>query len=135
MAKTGDGPWTMGRMVNVRRGERLDAKQTQHRPKGARSGKQYRTSDRPDGLRSDWGTAKRRPSQERARAKRRIRREMERREAAIAPPLKNKPMKPKGGLIATDYAETIHAGMGHDTKAHAQLHAKRASGIRMEGCK
>ncbi|MEU5878145.1 hypothetical protein [Spirillospora sp. NPDC047279] len=119
-------------MVNLRRGERLRSKDSQHRTKGAHIKKPYRTSDRPNGLGLE-NRFEALPGNSRDRRK--LRRALERQEQArngleanTAPALKDKAPGRQAGM-GTDFTEVLHTAMGHDTKAHEEFHAKRGSGI------
>ncbi|WP_433332459.1 hypothetical protein [Spirillospora sp. CA-294931] len=125
-------------MVNLRRGERLSSKDVQHRTKGAHVKKTYRTSGRPDGLGLE-NRFEALPGSSRDRRK--LRRALERQEKArnglevtTAPALKDKAAGRMPGM-GTDFTEILHTAMGRHTKAHADFHAKRGSGIPLGGCK
>ncbi|MEU9871061.1 hypothetical protein AB0C87_24740 [Actinomadura sp. NPDC048021] len=141
MAKTADGPWNLPRMVNVRRGERLNPNDAQHRTKGARNKKTYRTSDRPDGLGSDFIAEF---DQLNARERRKLRRKLERDANAAsgglvtrpAPALKEKSLRHTSDVIAHDQKWHDHDDMkGKDTKTHRAMHARLGIGLHAgEGC-
>lgn len=136
MAKrTADGPWTMDRMVNVRRGERLTSKDAQHRTKGARKTKNYRSSGRPDGLGSDLIPEM---DQLNSRERRKLRRKLERDARAAsgglvtkpAPALKDRTHRHTSNVIASEDKWIVHEGSkGKNTKTHRAMHARLGIGL------
>lgn len=69
----------VGARTDIPKGIRVNQTDPQHRTKGAKNGTKLQISAGNDFRRPDAGTARRKPSNEKMRARRRMRREMERR--------------------------------------------------------